>query len=99
MHERTHTQTFAFADTHIHTQVGALCAAVLGWPEQQRRLCDWLLEVARSLLDPTPPARKDVQKSDWMRQKVVADVELRRSMSLDAEDDVWRRSCANILYM
>jgi hypothetical protein len=32
--------------------VNALCVCVHGRPVQQRRLCDWLLEVARALLDP-----------------------------------------------
>jgi hypothetical protein len=56
--------------------VNALCVCVHGRPVQERRLCDWLLEVARALLDPAvvPASVTDTQSnsSGWTR----ADLEL-----------------------
>ena len=61
--------------------VNALCATVMGRQPQLRRVCDWLLEVARLLLDPAPLRCDDRLASDsgsWMAASPALAVDLSR---------------------
>jgi hypothetical protein len=76
--------------------VNGLCACVIGHPRQLRRLRDWLLEVARALLDPPPPPpRAGPARPVAARRRSSArlgEQPLRRERTLGEEEEEWRRS-------